>query len=288
MLPGRRSYVQLRRTQTASHAPDAARRDGGGVFCHGAFARRSWRGIDEFPGRPLRPEERRAMQAYYTARYGLDRPVIVQYFNWLNHVSPIGIKKKDEGFPNGWRIGFKAVDLGEAFSTHRPVSTMIAESVPITLLLETLSLPLVYGIAIWTGIRGARSRGKLVDVGLGFTLIGLYSLPSIWVGVLMIGFLSNVEYVHWFPTNGLHDLMSDSMTFLPTTIRGHFERGWLLDMIWHLCMPLICLSYGAFAFLSRLHAAPFSNRLARIMSERPAPRGFPKGWLCIAMPFATA
>jgi len=200
----------------------------------------------------LRPEERRMMQAYYTARYGLDKPRIVQYLNWLNHVSPVGLKAKGEGFPNAWPVGFKAPDLGEAFSTHRKVSSMIAEALPITLLLELLSLPLVYSISIWTGIRGARSRGKFADVSLGFVLIGLYSLPSIWVGVLMIGFLSNVKYLHWFPTNGLHDLMSDSMTFLPTTMHGHFERGWLLDTAWHLCLPVICLSYNSFAFLSRL------------------------------------
>ena len=46
----------------------------------------------------LRPEERRVMQAYYTERYGLDKPKVVQYLKWLNHVSPIGFKS-GEGFP---------------------------------------------------------------------------------------------------------------------------------------------------------------------------------------------
>jgi ABC-type dipeptide/oligopeptide/nickel transport system permease component len=223
----------------------------------------------------LRPEERRVMRAYYTARYGLDKPLIVQYFNWLNHVSPIGFKPKIEGFPH-WPIGFKAPDLGEAFSTHRPVATTIIEALPITLLLELLSLPLIYAISIWTGIRGARSRGKFVDVTLGFTLIGLYSLPSIWVGVLMIGFLSNVEYVHWFPSNGLHNLMSDSMTFLPTRIHGHLERGWLVDMAWHLCLPLICLSYGSFAFLSRLQRGALLESLGQDYVRTARAKGLPE------------
>ena len=35
-------------------------------------------------------------------------------------------------------------------------------------------------------------------------------MPEIWIGVLMIGFLTNDRYVHWFPSNGLHDVLSDS------------------------------------------------------------------------------
>jgi peptide/nickel transport system permease protein len=43
------------------------------------------------------------------------------------------------------------------------------------------------------------------------------------------------------------------MPFLPgRNEAGGFERGWLLDRIWHLAAPVICLSYGSFAFLSKL------------------------------------
>jgi ABC-type dipeptide/oligopeptide/nickel transport system permease component len=38
----------------------------------------------------MRPEERVAMRKYYNERYGLDKPLYVQYFKWLNKVSPIG------------------------------------------------------------------------------------------------------------------------------------------------------------------------------------------------------
>jgi ABC-type dipeptide/oligopeptide/nickel transport system permease component len=199
----------------------------------------------------LRPQERKVVEAYFKARYGLDDPLIVQYFHWLNHVSPIGVKPPGDGFPGSWKFGFKKPDLGEAWSTHRPVSAMIGEAVPITLLLELISLPLVYGISIWSGIRAARSRGKLIDQAISFNLIGLYSLPSIWIGVLMIGFLSNIRYLHWFPSNGLHDMLAESMPFMPYWDHG-FHRGWMLDMAWHMCLPVICLTYGTFAFLSRL------------------------------------
>ena len=201
----------------------------------------------------MRPEERRVREAYLKARYDLDKPLIVQYLKWFNKVTPVGVKPAGRGFPQSWKFGLKAPDLGESFSFHRPVMDLIGECLPITLLLECLSLPLIYLIAIWTGIRAARARGKFVDVGLGTILLALYSMPEIWAGVMMIGFLTNkVDYVHWFPSNGLHDVLADSMPFLPAWSSAGFERGWLLDMAWHLCLPIICLSYGSFAFLSRL------------------------------------
>ena len=201
----------------------------------------------------MRPEERRVREAYLKARYDLDKPLIVQYFKWFGKVSPIGAKAAGSGFPASWRLGFKVPDLGESFSFHRPVMDLVKESLPISLLLELLSLPLIYTIAIWTGIRAARARGSFVDVGLGTILIGLYSMPEIWAGVMMIGFLTNkISYVHWFPSNGLHDVLADSMRYLPTWSADGFQRGYLLDLMWHLCLPVICLSYGSFAFISRL------------------------------------
>jgi ABC-type dipeptide/oligopeptide/nickel transport system permease component len=201
----------------------------------------------------MRPEERRLREAYLKARYDLDKPLIVQYFKWFGKVSPIGLKPEGQGFPAGLRVGLKVPDLGESFSFHRPVLELIGESLPISLLLELLSLPLIYMIAIWTGIRAARARGSFVDVGFGTILLGLYSVPEIWAGVMMIGFLTNkVSYVHWFPSNGLHDVLADSMQYLPSWTAAGFHRGYLLDLMWHLCLPVICLSYGSFAFISRL------------------------------------
>jgi len=204
------------------------------------------------PNSQMRPEERKAIMAYYTARYGIGQPVPIQYVKWLGRISPLGPKAMGEGWPGSWKVGFKIPDLGESWQVHRPISDLFRESLPITMLLEFTSLPLIYFIAVGTGIRAARSRGELTDVGMGTFLIGLYSMPEIWIGVLMIGFLTNRQYVHWFPSNGLHDITSDSMSFMPGFGLRGFERGWLLDTAWHLVLPLICMSYANFAYLSRL------------------------------------
>ncbi len=231
----------------------------------------------------MRPAERAARIAYLNERFGLDKPVIVQYLRWLNNVSPVGfaVYKSDDrevvdaasaakhlplgkdGKPAAPKIHagdlrltrpkFKVPDLGKSYTRNREVSDLIIEALPVSFTLQAVSLPIVYVLALVSGIYAARHRGKLIDVGSGTLLIGLYSIPTIWVGVMFIGFICNRDYVQWFPTNGLHDMQADSMNFLPHNIfSGLFQRGWLLDMSWHLVLPVICISYGTIAVLSKL------------------------------------
>jgi peptide/nickel transport system permease protein len=171
---------------------------------------------------------------------------------WLNRVSPIGKKQVGVGWPKSTTVGVKMPDLGRSFAKGRPVGELIGEALPITLLLNALSIPLIYSLSILAGIRAARHRGGLFDVGTGTFMLALWSIPSIWMGVMLVGFLASRQYVQWFPTTGLHGLRADSMPFLPAFTPDGWERGWLLDMLWHLCLPVFCLSYGGFAFLTKL------------------------------------
>ena len=146
---------------------------------------------------------------------------------------------------------FKWPDLGKSLR-GRPVTGLLAQAVPITLLLNVITVPLIYIIAIITGLYAARYRGNFFDVGSGVVMLALWSIPAMLVGVLLIGCLANRQVLHWFPTGGLHDIQADTMAFLPRFSSAGFERGWLLDMCWHLVLPIVCLTYGGFAFLAKL------------------------------------
>jgi peptide/nickel transport system permease protein len=50
---------------------------------------------------------------------------------------------------------------------------------------------------------------------------------------------------------GLHDSAAGTFRMLPSSGPGGFEPGYLLDMLWHLCLPVTCLVYGSFAVLSK-------------------------------------
>ncbi len=201
----------------------------------------------------LDSKAREALRDYYEKRYGLDAPVVVQYLRWLNRVSPIGFDHAGSGEVI-WSIpGLKYPDLGSSFSKNRQVIDLFAEALPITILLNVISLPIAYVVAILSGVLAARYRGKWFDISSGVTFLGLWSLPVIWVGVMLIGFLANKQYLHWFPTGGLNSSLADQMPFLPSwDLEGQFIRGWLLDRLWHLCLPVVCMTYGGFAFLSKL------------------------------------
>lgn len=150
------------------------------------------------------------------------------------------------------KVPVKAPDLGDSFTKSRPVWPLIAEALPVTLLLNALALPLALSISIVTGIWSAKHRGLWQDWGTGALLLALYSVPVIWVGVMAIGFLASEQFVKAFPPTGIHDIQSESMTFFPQRIGGEWQRGYLLDTLWHLALPVICLSYVQFAYLSKL------------------------------------
>jgi len=158
----------------------------------------------------------------------------------------------------------KMPDLGTSLRDRR-VNAQLRETVPITLLLNLITLPVIYIVAILTGIYAAQHRGKLFDNVTGTTLLGLWSVPQMWAGVMLIGFLASREYlpVQLFPTSGLSSLEADAMAFLPIWDESGFQRGWLLDRIWHLILPVICLTYVGFAFLSKLmRGAMLENLMA--------------------------
>ena len=149
------------------------------------------------------------------------------------------------------RPALKWPDLGNSFIQARPVWPIIWPALKVTILLQVISLPLSVAIAVVSGIWSARHRGKIQDVATGTILLALYALPTIWVGTLLVGFLANVHYVKAFPAEGLNDMRASTMPFFPR-FEGGFQRGYLLDTAWHLLLPVVCISYGTFAYYSKL------------------------------------
>jgi ABC-type dipeptide/oligopeptide/nickel transport system permease component len=140
----------------AADGADAARHHGGGLRGDGGGAGRHQRAalVD---GMNLEPEAKKALEDYYNRLYGLDQPAPVQYLRWLNNISPVGFargrhRQRWAGFSM-----FKGPDLGMSFRYGRPVMDLIAERLPITLLLNVLSIPLIYVIAIAIGVQAARA-----------------------------------------------------------------------------------------------------------------------------------
>jgi peptide/nickel transport system permease protein len=153
---------------------------------------------------------------------GLDRSIPVQYALWLSRLL--------------------RGDLGTSFKDRAPVWDKIRERLPVTIALNVLSLVLTYLIAIPLGIYSAVRTGSRFDQISTLTVFMLYSLPSFWLGTLIIIFLCGGDFLAWFPPGGLRSLAHDASW--PVSQR-------LFDYAYHLAMPLLCTTYAAFAALSR-------------------------------------
>ncbi len=153
--------------------------------------------------------------------YGLDKPIIIGYFDWM---------KK-----------FMILDLGTSRKDGRPVSSRIAEALPITLLLNFITLVIVYIISVPLGIISAVKKNSFFDRSTSLLLFILYSLPSFWIALLLLIFFSGGEFLNMFPLGGFISDYAENAPF--------FQKAG--NITWHLVLPVITLTYGSFAFLSR-------------------------------------
>ena len=117
-------------------------------------------------GQNLEPQAKKSLEDYYNRLYGLDQPAPLQYLRWLNNISPVGFTFDENNRLTGFSF-VKGSDLGTSFRFGRSVLDLIGERLPITLLLNLLSLPLIYAAAIGIGVRAARERGGAFDVASG-------------------------------------------------------------------------------------------------------------------------
>ncbi|CAN7175651.1 dipeptide transport system permease protein [Rhizobium tibeticum] len=116
---------------------------------------------------------------------GLDRPVYVQYLDYLGNVV--------QG------------DLGSSIVTKRPVLQEFGSLFPATLELSLCAILFAIVLGIPAGIFAAVKRGTWFDQGvMGVALVG-YSMPIFWWGLLLIVLFSNT--LHWTPVSGRISLM---------------------------------------------------------------------------------
>ena len=160
-------------------------------------------------------------------------------------------------------VSLDTSDFGVAFSKNRPVWDLIIEALPVTLLINLIAFPISYLIAVPTGVIASVRRGSWFDTLTGVLYLSLYSIPTVLAGVFAIGFLANNQYLGLFPVSGMHDTTADTMAFLPSTYdAGVYKCGWLLDLVWHIALPVLCLTYGSFAILSKQTRASMLDNLS--------------------------
>lgn len=141
--------------------------------------------------------------------YGLDKPMMERYFTWIGNVL------KGE--------------FGDSLMYKQPVTKVLNDYMWNSFLLAVVALVLYWVIAVFVGIISATRQYSLFDAGATFFVFAAMSLPSFFIGLLLIKLFA-VDY-HIFPVGGMHTTGSD--------LSG-LSRLW--DLAKHMFLPVMVLT----------------------------------------------
>ncbi len=136
-------------------------------------------------------------------KYHLDKPLPTQYALWMRDVM--------------------RGDLGTSLRTGEPVTTLIAQKLPVTLQLALFGLVIAIGIGIPLGILSAANRGSAIDYGANVLALSGMSIPNFWLGILLI-FLVSVRW-QLLPSSGYVPPGEDLWMSLKTMVMPAFVLG---------------------------------------------------------------
>jgi peptide/nickel transport system permease protein len=178
------------------------------------------------PGTPtemqttLNPKASLEAQKRLQELYGLDKPLMVQYWDWLKRLSRL--------------------DFGLSFSPdRRPVWDKIKERIGITIGLNLASLALILLVAIPIGVLAAYRAHSWFDQATTLFVFFGFAMPTFWLALLLIMFFG--VYLDWLPISGLTSLNFRSFTF--------WQK--IQDLAAHVALPVLVAAFGGLAGMSR-------------------------------------
>jgi microcin C transport system permease protein len=127
------------------------------------------------------------------------------------------------------------------------------EKLPVSISLGLWSMLLAYAISVPLGIAKAVREGQRFDVVTSVLVLIGYAIPGFVLGVLLIVLFAGGSFWELFPLRGL-------------TSDGWSEMSWpqrIVDYLWHLTLPLVCMTVGAFAVTTMLTKNAFIEEIRK-------------------------
>jgi len=179
-----------------------------------------------------------------TQRFGLDKPLYVQYWKWIT--------------------GFVRGDFGRSFRYERPVKELIGTRLAYTVLIAVATLLFVWAVAIPIGIYSATHQYSLGDHV--FTFVGLagVSVPSFMVALVLM-----VVAQRYFG-------QSVGGLFSPEYANAPWSLAKLLDFLSHLWIPVVVLGAGGTAGLTRMMRGNLLDVINMQYVQAARARGLPE------------
>lgn len=184
---------------------------------------------------------------------GLDRPAPLRYLDWIGGIVTRG-------------------DFGQAFAFETSVANVIGDKAWLTLGMLALTLAITYALAIPLGILAAVHRGSWFDHGLALlSYLGL-ALPNFLLALVLLYFANA-----WFGAD-IGGLFSEEYE------RAPWSWARLLDLLSHLWLPALVLSWSALAYQIQTVRATMSDELGKLSVLAARARGVPERRLLLKYP----
>lgn len=181
---------------------------------------------------------------------GLDQPVHVQLIRWFGRLA--------QG------------DLGQSIFLNRPVTQALVERAEPTLLLTLMGTIIAVSIGLPLGVLAAIRRGTWLDIGAMLVAIGGISMPSFWVGLILI--LVFAVTLGWLPVAGYQML----------------SEGGLWQSLRYLIMPAVTLGFAQGAFLARMTRSMMLEQLGEDYVRTARAKGLVESRVLFAHAFRNA
>ena len=165
--------------------------------------------------------------AHIRHQHHLDEPMLSQYGWWLR--------------------GIVTLDFGRSIFDDRPVLALIGERLPNTFVLNLIAFLVAAAIGIPVGLWSATRHGRLSERASAVTFFLLYSLPSFWVALLLMHFVS--VKLNLLPLFGM-----TSDDYLQMSAGQQF-----LDRLRHFVLPVVTLTYAQLAIFARFSKSALSE-----------------------------
>jgi peptide/nickel transport system permease protein len=190
-------------------------------------------------------------------RFGLDQPMVVQYWKWISNIAFRG-------------------DFGLSFEWQQPVGDLIWERMALTLLLTVSALLMTWGIALPVGVFSAVKKYSIADyVVTGLSFLGL-AIPSFLLALVLM----YIAAVHFGQNVG--GLFSEQYLTAPWSVDK------VIDLLQHLWIPVVILAVSGTASLIRVMRANMLDELHKPYVTTARAKGLSEFTLLVKYPLRLA
>ena len=150
------------------------------------------------------------------AVYGLDKPLYTQFYSWM--------------------IAIIQLDFGISFASGSMVKDEILTRIPITLIINVISMLLIFVLSLYLGIKAALNKNSIFDKFASQLSLLSFSMPSFYLALLAVLVFAITYEV--LPIAGLHSVPDDG------------SLNYYLDYAWHLILPIFIIVFGGIGSLT--------------------------------------